>query len=160
MGSVSPAFTFLLMIFSGWVHREQLIVIEYLQAENSTLRERLKGRRLRFTDAERALLARKAKAVGRKALLELGTIVSPGYAAAVAPSVRGGEVEFLSPASAGASSSHERHQRTRCSHGDRESKVGIYTHPRGSGQRWSPGRAGHGGQCTQAQWHRASATAW
>ena len=76
MGSVSPALTFLLMIFSGWVHREQLIVIEYLQAENSTLRERLKGRRRRFTDAERALLARKAKAVGRKALLELGTIVS------------------------------------------------------------------------------------
>ncbi len=77
MGSVPPALTFLLMIFSGWVHREQLIVIEYLQAENSMLRERLKGRRLRFTDAERALLARKAKAVGRKALLELCTIVSP-----------------------------------------------------------------------------------
>jgi hypothetical protein len=31
----------------------------------------------RFTEAERALLARKAKAVGRKALLELDTIVSP-----------------------------------------------------------------------------------
>jgi len=41
------------------------------------LRERLKGRCLRFTDVERALLARKAKAVGRKALLELDTIVSP-----------------------------------------------------------------------------------
>jgi putative transposase len=33
--------------------------------------------RIRFTDAERARLARKAKAVGRKALLELDTIVSP-----------------------------------------------------------------------------------
>jgi putative transposase len=33
--------------------------------------------RIRFTDAERALLARKAKAVGRKALLKLDTIVSP-----------------------------------------------------------------------------------
>jgi len=30
-----------------------------------------------FTDAERALLARKAKAVGRKTLLKLDTIVSP-----------------------------------------------------------------------------------
>jgi hypothetical protein len=29
------------------------------------------------TDADRALLARKAQAVGRKALLELGTIVTP-----------------------------------------------------------------------------------
>ena len=41
------------------------------------LKERLRGRRIRFTDEERALLAREAKAVGRKALLELDTIVSP-----------------------------------------------------------------------------------
>jgi len=62
---------------SGWVHRHQLIVIEFLQAENRMLKERLHGKRIRFTDAERTLLARKAKAVGRKALLELDTIVSP-----------------------------------------------------------------------------------
>ncbi len=41
------------------------------------LKDRLRGKRIRFTDAERALLARKAKAVGRKALMELDTIVSP-----------------------------------------------------------------------------------
>jgi hypothetical protein len=41
------------------------------------LKERLRGKRIRFTDAERALLARKAKAVGRKALLQLDTIVTP-----------------------------------------------------------------------------------
>jgi CO/xanthine dehydrogenase Mo-binding subunit len=51
-------------------------VIEFLQAENHFLKERLRGKRIRFTDAERALLARKAKAVGRKALLELDTVVS------------------------------------------------------------------------------------
>ena len=61
------------MVVSGWVHRQQLIVIEFLQAENQLLKERLRGSRLRFTDAERALLAR-AKAVGRKALLKLDTI--------------------------------------------------------------------------------------
>lgn len=77
MGSVSPLFSFLLVIVSGWVHRHQLIVIEFLQAENRLLEQKLKGKRLRFNDAERALLARKAKAVGRKALLELDTIVSP-----------------------------------------------------------------------------------
>lgn len=65
------------MVMSGWVHRRQLIVIEFLQAENRLLKDRLQGRRIRFTDAERALLARKAKAVGRKALLDLDTIVSP-----------------------------------------------------------------------------------
>src|SRR6202158_1038853 len=77
MGSVPPLFSFLLMIAAGWVHRHQLIVIEFLQAENRLLKDRLRGKRIRFTDAERALLARKAKAVGRKGLLELETIVSP-----------------------------------------------------------------------------------
>ena len=77
MGSVPPLLTFLLMVVSGWVHRRQLMVIEFLQAENRMLKERLRGRRIRFTDAERALLGRKAKAVGRRALLELDTVVSP-----------------------------------------------------------------------------------
>ena len=40
-------------------------------------RERLKGRSLRFTDKERALLARKAFGIPRKLLLELGSIVTP-----------------------------------------------------------------------------------
>src|SRR5467141_3675809 len=77
MGAVSPLLSFLLMVVAGWVHQHQLLVIEFLQAENRLLKERLRGKRIRFTDAERALLARKAKAVGRKALLELDTIVSP-----------------------------------------------------------------------------------
>src|ERR1700674_2659682 len=77
MGSVPPLLSFLLVIVSGWVHRHQLLVIEFLQAENQLLKERLRGKRIRFTDAERALLARKAQAVGRKALLELGTLVTP-----------------------------------------------------------------------------------
>jgi putative transposase len=77
MSSTLPLLSFLLLMVSGWVHRHHLIVIEFLQAENRLLQQRLRGRRIRFTDAERALLARKAKAVGRKALLELETIVSP-----------------------------------------------------------------------------------
>src|ERR1700730_11419199 len=77
MSSVPPALSFLLMILCGWVHRHQLIVIEFLQTGTRLLKDRRRGKRIRFTDAERALLARKAKAVGRKALLELETIVSP-----------------------------------------------------------------------------------
>jgi putative transposase len=65
------------MIVSCWVHRQQLLDIEFLDAENALFKERLRGKRIRFTDAERAFLARKAKAVGRKALLELDTIVAP-----------------------------------------------------------------------------------
>jgi hypothetical protein len=77
MGSVPPLLSFLLIVAAGWIHRHQLIVIEFLQAANRLLKDRLRGKRIRFTDVERALLARKAKAVGRKALLELETIVSP-----------------------------------------------------------------------------------
>src|SRR4029077_11814490 len=58
-------------------HVIRVYVIEFLQAENRLLKVRLRGKRIRFTDAERALLASKAKAVGRKALLKLDTIVSP-----------------------------------------------------------------------------------
>ena len=77
MGSAPSLLSFLRMVVSGRVYRHPLIVIEFLQAENWLLKKRLRGKRIRFTDAERALLARKAKAVGRKALLKLDTIVSP-----------------------------------------------------------------------------------
>ncbi len=59
------------------VNRDQLDVIEYLQEENRVLKERMGGRRLRFTDAERRRLARKAQALGRKVLNELETLVTP-----------------------------------------------------------------------------------
>ena len=77
MGSAPPLLAFLLMVVSGWVHRQQMIVIEYLQTENRLLQERLRGTRIAFTNAERARLARKTRAVGRKALLKLDCIVSP-----------------------------------------------------------------------------------
>jgi hypothetical protein len=54
-----------------------LDVIEYLREENRVLKERLGGRRIRFTDAERSRLARKAHALGRKGLDELQTLVTP-----------------------------------------------------------------------------------
>jgi hypothetical protein len=68
---------FIVFLLAGWISRQQLIVIEYLKAENRMLRDRLKGRSLRFSDRERALLARKAFGIPRKVLLDLGTIVTP-----------------------------------------------------------------------------------
>jgi putative transposase len=65
------------LMFAGWVNRQQLEVIEYLKEENRLLKERLGGRRIRFTDAERRRLARKAHALGRKSLNELQTLVTP-----------------------------------------------------------------------------------
>lgn len=48
MGSVPLLLTFLLTVVSGWVHRRRLIVIEFRQAENRLLKERLRGKRIRF----------------------------------------------------------------------------------------------------------------
>jgi putative transposase len=67
----------LLPMFAGWVNRHQLNVIEYLREENRVLKERLGGRCMRFTDAERRRLARKAQGLGRKVLNELQTLVTP-----------------------------------------------------------------------------------
>ena len=67
----------LLLMFAGRVDRHQLDVIEYLREENRLLKERLSGRRIRFTDTERRRLARKAHALGRKVLQELETLVTP-----------------------------------------------------------------------------------
>jgi putative transposase len=77
MAASTTLLQFLLMVVAGWLHRQQAATIDYLKAENRMLRARLGGRRIVFTDAERRQLAEKAKTLGRKALHELGTIVTP-----------------------------------------------------------------------------------
>jgi hypothetical protein len=67
----------LLLMFAGWINRQQLQVIDYLQAENRLLKARLGNQRLRLTDAERRWLARKAHETGRRALSDLETLVTP-----------------------------------------------------------------------------------
>ena len=62
---------------AGWISRHQQAAIDYLKEENRVLREQLGKRRLRFTDAQRRRLAAKGRAVGRKALREVGCIVTP-----------------------------------------------------------------------------------
>lgn len=77
MFSLPAPFQLLFLMFAGWVNRHQQDVIEYLQEENRILKGRLRDRRIRFTNAERQRLARKAKALGCKALRELETLVTP-----------------------------------------------------------------------------------
>jgi hypothetical protein len=68
MSSLLQPLHLLLMMFAGWINRHQLDVIDYLREENRLLKERLGGHHIRFTDTERRRLARKAYALGRKAL--------------------------------------------------------------------------------------------
>lgn len=77
MPSLLQPLHLLLMMFAGWVNRHQLDAVDYLREENRVLKERLGGQRIRFTDAERRRLARKAYALGRKALNDLETLVTP-----------------------------------------------------------------------------------
>ncbi len=67
----------MLVALAGWVNEQQLAVIVYLKEENRVLREQLGRRRLRFTNDQRRRLAAKGKAIGRRVLRELGTIVTP-----------------------------------------------------------------------------------
>jgi transposase InsO family protein len=77
MAASTTLLQFLLMVVAGWLQRQQAATIDYLKAEDRMLRARLGGRRIVFTDGERRQLAEKARALGRKTLHELGTIVTP-----------------------------------------------------------------------------------
>src|SRR3954469_5094871 len=77
MTHILDPFRFLLIAFSGWMNDRQLLLIDYFREENRVLREQLGGKRLRLTDDQRRRLAVRAIGLGRKALAELGTIVTP-----------------------------------------------------------------------------------
>jgi hypothetical protein len=68
---------FLILLVGSWISRRQGEAIEFLQAENRVLRARLGPRRLRFTHAERRLLAEKGKPLGRKLLAEVASLATP-----------------------------------------------------------------------------------
>src|SRR3954451_18402294 len=70
-------FRFVVIALSGWMNGRQSSLIDYLREENRVLREQLGGKRLRFTDDQRRRLAARAKGLGRRVLVELGTIVTP-----------------------------------------------------------------------------------
>ncbi len=67
----------LLVALAGWINRQQQDVIEYLQEENRVLRNKLKGKRIRFTADERRRLVVKGKLLGRKILGDVASIVTP-----------------------------------------------------------------------------------
>jgi transposase InsO family protein len=67
----------LLLIVTGWLDRREREMLAYLIEENRVLRRQMCGRRLRLTDDDRRKLAARAYRLGRQALREIGTIVTP-----------------------------------------------------------------------------------
>ena len=70
-------FRFLAAALAGWANQRQQDALEYLREENRVLREQLGNRRIRFTNGQRIRFAEKAKGLGRKALREIATLVTP-----------------------------------------------------------------------------------
>jgi transposase InsO family protein len=66
----------LLAYITGSVDQELLVRNEYLVTENRILRQQIPGR-VRLSDGERKTLARLGKRLGRQALAEVATIVTP-----------------------------------------------------------------------------------
>lgn len=67
----------MVLLVAGWMNRHQEQAIVYLRAENRVLRDRILERRLRFTDAERRMLALAGEPVGRAALRDIASLASP-----------------------------------------------------------------------------------
>ena len=74
---VLQTWQFIVVALAGWLNRQQQDVVAYLAEKNRVLREQLKGKRIRFTDNQRRRLAAKGKALGRKVLGEVCTLVMP-----------------------------------------------------------------------------------
>ena len=66
-----------LLILASWINREQQQRIEYLQTEVAVLKEHIGKKRILLTDEQRRRLAVKGKAIGRKALDEVGSLFTP-----------------------------------------------------------------------------------
>jgi hypothetical protein len=65
------------LILAGWTNRRQQAAIDYLRAENQVLKEKLGQRRILLDDDQRRRLAVKAKLLGRQALADIATLVTP-----------------------------------------------------------------------------------
>jgi putative transposase len=67
----------LLVILASWINRQQQQRIQYLQTEVEVLKEYIGKNRILLTDDQRRRLAVKGKTLGRKALDEIGSLLSP-----------------------------------------------------------------------------------
>ncbi|MGK0188981.1 MAG: putative transposase [Verrucomicrobiales bacterium] len=65
------------LILAGWVNRQQQEMIDFQNAQIRILMDKMGRKRILLTDEQRRKLAVKGKALGRKALCELTTIVTP-----------------------------------------------------------------------------------
>ena len=139
---------FVLIGLAGWINEQQRDVIDYLQEENRVLRDQLGNKRLRLSDDQRRRLAVKAKKLGRKALSEVASLVTPDTLLAwhrrlIARKYDGSPRR--SPRTASCDASDSRIGRS-LSAGKQH--LGLYPDSRSAGQPRSPGGTQHNCQNT------------
>ena len=71
--------TIFLAALAGWMNRKQQDLIDYLHAENETLKEQLEsnGVKLKLSNTQRRKLAKAGKKLGRQRLMQYASIVTP-----------------------------------------------------------------------------------
>ena len=121
---------FLLLTIAGWMTRDQQRVTEYLLAENAVLREQLRGRRIRYTDAQRRRLAEAAKRLGRKALRELDPLVTPDTLLRWYRSLVARKYDGTARRGSGRPRRTDDIRRARAAHGEGKPELGLHAHSR------------------------------
>ena len=77
MNFILHPWQFFFVVFCGWVNQRQTDIINFQNAQIDALLKKLGKKRILLTDDQRRILAVKGKSIGRKALRELTTIVTP-----------------------------------------------------------------------------------
>ena len=77
MNFILQPWQILFVTFCGFVNQRQTEIIDFQNAQITALLQKLGKKRILLTDDQRRLLAVKGKSIGRKALQELTTMVTP-----------------------------------------------------------------------------------
>ena len=77
MATVLHPWQILVAAMAGWITRQQDATIEFLREENRVLKQQLGRKRLKLTDDQRRRLAVLGKALGRRALNDIASLVTP-----------------------------------------------------------------------------------
>ena len=77
MATVLHPWQILVAAMAGWIARQQDATIEYLREESRVLKQQLGRQRLKLTDDQRRRLAVLGKALGRRALTDIASLVTP-----------------------------------------------------------------------------------
>jgi putative transposase len=117
--------THILAYVTGTVDQELLARNEYLAAENRILKSRL-NRRLKLSDAERAMLGKIGHRLGRQALAEVATVARQDTILPWCRQLVAGKFDGTKSSSrSGQTAGYPRSRAADRSHGQREPRLGL-----------------------------------